>query len=167
MRKKLPIDIDLEMADEFIDDFGDYEPQQEERDTKSKVVSPIHAEWNIVKAFNAINDAAPKSQLNKNLFIRCAEAFSFLTDKLGINPIQCVVIAMLIEVGHSMSFRQMGKRLGLTRLSMMTYYDDIEDLFKMRWLQHRGDSDDEEMYDGYALAKGVVSAIREKLQACS
>ena len=161
MKRKLPIDIDLELTEEFIDDFGDFESPQEKCKTKSEKVTPIHEEWNIVKAFNAINNAAPKSQLNKNLFIRCAEAFSFLSDKLGINPVQCVIIAMLIEEGTPMSFRQMGKILGLTRLSMMTYYDDIEELFKMRWLQHRGDSENEGMYDSYALAKGVISAIRE------
>ena len=60
-----------------------------------------------------------------------------------------------------MSFRQMGKILGLTRLSMMTYYNDIEELFRMRWLQHRGDSENDGMFDGYALARGVISAIRE------
>jgi hypothetical protein len=161
MRKKLPIDIDLEQPEEFIDDFGDIESPQEEYGTKSSVVIPIHEEWNIVKAFNAINDAAPKSQLNKNLFIRCAEAFTFLSDKLGLNPVQCVVISMLIEEGKPMSLRQMGKILGLTRLSMMTYYNDIEDLFKMRWLQHRGDSENDGIFDGYALARGVISAIRE------
>ncbi|MBP5386586.1 MAG: AAA family ATPase [Prevotella sp.] len=161
MKRKLPKDIDLELTEEFIDDFGDYESPQEKRGIKSEKVVPIHEEWNIVKAFNAINDAAPKSQLNKNLFIRCAEAFSFLSDKLGINPVQCVVIAMLIEEGTPMSFRQMGKILGLTRLSMMTYYNDIEELFKMRWLQHRGDSENDGMYDSYALARGVISAIRE------
>ena len=166
MRKKHPVNIDCELTEEFIDDFGDIESPQEESNTRSTVVTPIHEEWNIVKAFNAINDVAHKSQLNKNLFIRCAEAFSFLSDKLGLNPIQCVVIAMLIEEGTPMSFRQMGKILGLTRLSMMTYYDDIEELFKMRWLQHRGDSENEGMYDSYALAKGVISAIRESpLQA--
>ena len=161
MRKKLPIDIDLELTEELIDDFGDIESPQEECNTTSNVITPIHEDWNIVKAFNAINDVAPKSQLNKNLFIRCAEAFSFLYDKLGLNPVQCVVIAMLIEEGSTMSFREMGKILGLTRLSMMTYYNDIEELFKMRWLQHRGDSENDGIFDGYALAKGVISAIRE------
>jgi succinate dehydrogenase flavin-adding protein (antitoxin of CptAB toxin-antitoxin module) len=68
---------------------------------------------------------------------------------------------MLIEEGKPMSFLQMGKTLGLTRLSMMTYFDDLEELFRMRWLQHRGAQEHDGMYDGYALARGVVSAIRE------
>lgn len=161
MRKEFPIDIDLELEDEFMDDFGDMETPGEERESESMDVAPIHDEWNIVRAFNAINEAAPRSQLKKDLFIRCAEAFSYLSDKLGINPVQCVVIAMLVEEGKPMSFRQMGKMLGLTRLSMMTYYNDIEELFKMRWLQHRGAQENDGMYDGYALVRGVVSAIRE------
>ena len=161
MRKDFPIDIDLELTDEFIDDFGNIETPEREHKAESMVAVSIHDEWNIVKAFNVINETAPKSQLNQNLFIRCAEAFSFLSDMLGINPVQCVVIAMLIEEGKPMSFRQMGKTLGITRLSMMTYYNDIEELFKMRWLQHRGAQEIDGLYDGYALAKGVVSAIRE------
>ena len=161
MKKDFPIDIDLEMADEFIDDFGEIEAPEGGRKTESMAVEPIHDEWNIVRAFNAINEAAPKSQLNRKLFIRCAEAFDYLSDKLGINPVQCVVVAMLVEEGKPMSFRQMGKTLGITRLSMMTYYNDIEELFKMRWLQHRGAQENDGMYDGYALARGVVSAIRE------
>ena len=161
MKKDFPIDIDLEMADEFIDDFGDIETSEGERETRSMMVTPIHDEWNIVKAFNTINDVAPKSQLKKDLFIRCAEAFEYLSEKLGLNPIQCVIIAMLVEKGKPMSFRQMGKALGLTRLSMMTYYNDLEELFRMRWLQHRGAQENDGMYDGYALVRGVVSAIRE------
>ena len=52
MRKDFPIDIDLEMADEFTDDFGDLETPEGERETESMTVTPIHDEWNIVKAFN-------------------------------------------------------------------------------------------------------------------
>ena len=149
------------MADEFTDDFGDLETPEGERETESMTVTPIHDEWNIVKAFNTINEVAPKSQLKKYLFIRCAEAFGYLSDKLGLNPVQCVIIAMLVEEGKPMSFRQMGKTLGLTRLSMMTYYNDLEELFRMRWLQHRGAQEPDGMFDGYALTRGVVSAIRE------
>lgn len=161
MRKDIPLDFDIELDDEFMDNFGDIEDPEGEPETESMTVTPIHDDWNIVKAFNVINEVAPKSRLKKDLFIRCTEAFGYLSDTLGFNPVQCVVIAMLIEEGKPMSFRQMGRTLGLTRLSMMTYYNDIEELFKMRWLQHRGAQEHDGMYDGYALARGVVSAIRE------
>ena len=162
MKKDLPIDLDLELDDEFIDDFGDIEDDKEEpTESPKRKDSPIHDDWNIVKAFNIINEESPKSQLTGGLFIKCAEAFSYLFDKLGLNAIQCVIIAMLVEAGKPMSFRQMGKILGLSRLSMMTHYNDIEELFRMRWLLHRGAEESDGVYDGYCLARGVVSAIRE------
>ena len=162
MKKDLPIDLDLELDDEFIDEFGDIEGDEEEpTESPKRKDSPIHDDWNIVKAFNIINEESPKSQLTGGLFIKCAEAFSYLFDKLGLNAIQCVIIAMLVEAGKPMSFRQMGKILGLSRLSMMTHYNDIEELFRMRWLLHRGAEESDGVYDGYCLARGVVSAIRE------
>ena len=74
MKKDLPIDLDLELDDEFIDDFGDIEGDKEEptESTKRKD-SPIHDDWNIVKAFNIINEESPKSQLTGGLFIKCAD----------------------------------------------------------------------------------------------
>lgn len=162
MNKDFPTDLELEFDDEFIDDFGDIIGNEEEPAESSKRKdSPIHDDWNIVKAFNTIYEESRKSQLAGGLFIKCAEAFSYLLDKLGLNAIQCVVIAMLIEAGESMSFRQMGRVLGLSRLSMLTHYNDVEELFRMRWLLHRGTEESDGVYDGYCLARGVVSAIRE------
>lgn len=162
MKKDFPTDLELELDDEFIDDFGDIEGNEEEPTESSKRKdSPIHDDWNIVKAFNTIYEESRKSQLAGGLFIKCAEAFSYLSDKLRLNAIQCVVIAMLIEAGEPMSYRQMGMVLGLSRLSMLTHYNDIEELFRMRWLLHRGTEESDGVYDGYCLARGVVSAIRE------
>ena len=159
MKKKFP--FNLEMDDEIFDDFGEIdEPRELEEEDDSKV-RPIHAEWTIVNAFNTINEYAPKSQLKKSLFVRCAEAFDYLSEKLGLNAIQSIVVAMLIESGKPLSFRQMGRALGLTRLSAMMYYNDMEELFRKRWLQHRGDCVSDGVYEGYALEKGVVAAVME------
>ena len=160
MNKNFP--VDLEIDDEIFDDFGELnEFGGSERESSVCDVHPIHAEWTIVDAFNTINEYVPKSQLKKDLFVKCAEAFDYLFRELGLNAMQCIVVAMLIESGKPMSFRQFGKVLGLTRLSMMTHYNDIEELFRRRWLQHRGAQEPDGMYDGYALVRGVVSAVRE------
>lgn len=152
-------DFDFEFDGEIVDDFGEF-PTQKVADKKT-TVRPIHDEWNIVKAFNAINAHAPKSQLKGELFVRCAEAFRYLADTMGLTSVQCVIIAMLIEHGKPLSLRQMGKGLGLTYLSMMTYHEDIEGLFRDRWINHRNVYDHGERYEAYALAKGVVEAVRD------
>ena len=161
MRRNLPIctDFDEDLMDDFgeFDDFDDDAPQPNRTTTTT-----VHSDnWTIVNAFNVINEELPKSQLGSDLMIRCAEAFDFLSNLFGFNPVQCVVIAMLVEKGQSLSFRQMGKILGLSRLSMMTHYNDIEALIKARWLMHCGAMESDGMFEGYRLARGVVSAIRE------
>lgn len=155
--------FELELDDELFDDFGELDDEADDNSQpREKTMITIHSDnWTIVEAFNVINEELPKSQLEKDLFVRCAEAFDFLSGKLGFNSVQCVIIAMLVESGQPMSFRQMGKVLGLSRLSMMTHYNDLEDLFKARWVMHRGAQESDGMYEGYCLVRGVVTAIRE------
>ena len=161
MKRNLSISI-AGLNEDVFDDFGEFEEEAKGKSASSaEGVSPIRAGWNIVKAFNVINEEAPRSQLGSDLFIKCAEAFNYLSERIGLNAVQCVVVAMLIEKGKPMSFRQMGMVLGLSRLSMMTYYEDLEGLFEKRWVHHRGAREDDGMYEGYGLARGVVTAVRE------
>lgn len=154
------MNTDFEFDNEIVDDFDEM-PTEKVAEKKKKAVRPIHAEWNIVKAFKAINAHAPKSRLEGELFVRCAEAFRYLSDTMGLTAVQCVIIAMLIEHGNPLTLRQMGKGLGLSYLSMMTYHEDIEGLFRSRWINHRNVFERGERFEAYALAKGVVEAVRE------
>lgn len=160
MSKNFTFDIDL--TDEIIDDFGETESKKAPQiEAPKEAVRPIHAEWSIVKAFNIIYMCAPKSRLGKDLFIKCAEAFSYLKKTMGLSAVQCVIIALLIEEGKAMSTRQMGKILGVTHLTMMTHHNDIEALFRKHWLNHRTLHDRGDKVEAYVLAKGVVDAVRE------
>lgn len=155
------LNVDEWLEEDDFDDFGELDEENEVEEQKN-VVQPIHRDhWTIVDALNTIYEYMPRCRLENYFLVRCAEAFAFLSDLLGFNPVQCTVIAMLVEDGQSMSYRQMGKALGLSRLSMMTHYNDIEDLFKRRWLQHCGAMEPGGMFEGYRLCRGVVSAIRE------
>lgn len=159
MRKK---DIFAPEFEELLNEnFEEIEVENTDKE-EDKVVLPIHCDnWTITDAFNAINEELPKSQLGDKLFTKCSEAFEYLSQQLAIRPIQCVVVAMLVEEGRPMSFRQMGSTLGLSRLSMMTHFNDIEELTSKRWLRHCGARERNVIYDGYTLTRGVVSAIRE------
>ena len=107
MKRNLPLDLDANL--DLFDDFGDFTTTETEKTPKEKV-TPIHSDnWTIVEALNTINELLPGCQLKNDFFIRCAEAFDFLTQKLQFNPVQCVIIAMLIEKGKPISYRQMGK----------------------------------------------------------
>lgn len=161
MSKDFPFELDLD--DELDDDFGELDDEDEgNNQPQNKTMITIHSDkWTIVDAFNTINEELPKSQLGRELYVRCAEAFDFLSNLLGFNAVQCVILAMLVENGQPMSFRQMGKVLGLSRLSMMTHFNDLEELFQARWVAHRGAKESDGIYEGYCLERGVVTAIRE------
>lgn len=149
--------------DEMVDTFGELDSDcaAAEPQSAKKAVRPIHAEWSIVKAFNTINTHAPKSRLEGELFVRCAEAFGYLNEQMGLTSVQSVIVAMLIEEGRSLTLRQMGKGLGLSYLSMMTHHEDIEALFKRRWLGHCKVRERGESFEAYTLANGVVEAVRD------
>ena len=56
---------------DLIDNFGELDFGMDNDDRKEMDnICPIHlTEWNIVNAFNVINDNAPRSRLNKELFV--------------------------------------------------------------------------------------------------
>lgn len=155
--------FDDELEDELNDNFGEIDDVTKfQDDSEEEAITPIHSDhWTLVDAFNVINEHLGKSQLGKKLLVKCAEAFDFLSETLGFNAVQCTIIAMLIENGQPLSFRQMGKILGITRLSMMTHYDDLEKLFEARWVLHRGARERDGWFEGYGLVEGVVRAIRQ------
>lgn len=159
MSRKISLDQVYENV--IVDDFGEIDNKTNDDIVEQKAaVRPIHADWTIVDAFNVINLHAPKSRLGNELFVKCAEAFNYLKEQIGLSAVQSVVVAMLIEEGKEMTTRQMGKVLGLSNLSMMTYHNELEELFTKRWVLHakifeRGEQ------EGYRLADGVVKAIRE------
>lgn len=152
---------DLETIEiDLVDDFG--EPTPRKRKPRAiKPDKPIHMDWTIVNAFDTINRFAPGSLLDKDLFFVCAEAFDYLQQRLGLNAMQCIIVALMLEEGRDMTFKKMGAVLGLSRLNMLTHYKDIDDLFRMRWVMHTGHCDSSGYYDCYTLAKGVISAVRE------
>lgn len=153
----------LNSMNNIVDTFGELECDKMTKTHSSKpAVTPIHSdEWTLVSAFSTIYDHLPKSRFNHDLFVRCAEAFSYLNERLGFNPVQCSIIALLVEAGKPTSIVKMARTLGLSRLAMMTHYNTIEELFEKRWLLHRGTEEPGEMCEGYALVPGVIGAIRD------
>ena len=133
MKRNLPLDLDANL--DLFDDFGDFTTTETEKTQKEKV-TPIHSDnWTIVEALNTINELLPGCQLKNDFFIRCAEAFDFLTQKLQFNPVQCVIIAMLIEKGKPISYRQTviqndaGKELPIVNFEMKLKHEARSDIY--------------------------------------
>ncbi len=115
--------------------------------------------WTIVSALNRVLSLALDSSLSQEFWEQCKNPLDFLTKQLNMTNIQVVVLALLVEQGEAMSWRAIAKALKCSRLSVMTYTDEIEDLVKQRWLTHRSVREMGTMLRGFALSQGVVKAL--------
>ena len=113
--------------------------------------------WTIITALNNVLENARRSQLNKDFYDSCKSSLEFLSTKLGLNDIQIVILAIMVENGDTIRWRHISEYLALSRLSVMTFSDDMEDLVSKRWILHyylpeRGEH-------GFHLVHGVVNAL--------
>lgn len=113
-------------------------------------------EWTIVTALCEVLAKAHDSELKPKFWKSADAPLTYLEEKLSLNKIQIVVLSMFIEVGHSLSYRNMATYLGTSRLKMLEYMPDVEDLFSKRWLR-RSCPDGEN--EGFRLADGVANAL--------
>ena len=116
--------------------------------------------WTIISAMDRVLNLARDSKLSDKFWVTSKKPLSFLHDKLGLTDIQIIVLAIMIEAGNTITWRQMGNFLGITRLSMMVYSDEIEELVNKRWITHSVKRDPRGNWQGYHLVFGVVKALR-------
>ena len=116
--------------------------------------------WTIITALDRILDKAQDSQLSDEFWESVKNPLAFLNKELGLTNVQIVVLAMLIEAGEPMSWKGMGNYLGCSRLSIMVYSEEIEELVTKRWAIHKGVHEIGGFFEGIALVRGVVTALR-------
>ena len=116
--------------------------------------------WTIITALDRILDLAQDSQLSDEFWKSVKNPLAFLNKELGLTNVQIVALAMLIEAGEPMSWKSMGNYLGCSRLSIMVYSEEIEKLVTKRWAIHKGVHEIGGFFEGIALVRGVVTALR-------
>ena len=116
--------------------------------------------WTVITAMNRVLDLSEDSQLSEEFWEMVKNPLTFLRQELGLTNIQIVVLAIMIEAGEALSWKRLGNYLGLSRLSVMVYSEEIEELVTKRWFIRKGVREMGGCYQGFALARGVVTAIR-------
>lgn len=116
--------------------------------------------WTIITALNRVLELAEDSELSDEFWKISKNPLDYLRVELGLTNIQIVVLAILIEAGEPLSWKHLGNFLNISRLSMMVYSEEIEQLVTMRWAIRRASHDISGMNQGFALAHGVVTALR-------
>jgi len=129
------------------------------RTRTSKVESSTDKrDWTIVSALDFVLQQAHESELNDSLWTTCEDALAYLRGELNLTNMQIVTVAMLIDAGQPLSFKNFASYLKCSRLKVMIYSDEIDALIEKRWAHIERTRNDN--VQGYALEPGVVTALR-------
>lgn len=118
--------------------------------------------WGLVSSLSFILELAEDSGLCEKFWETARPALDYLNQRLGLNDIQLVFLAVMIEEGENMSWRNLGVFFGLSRLQTMIYADDLEDLIEKGWVVRSRVREMGAMKEAFHLEKGVVNAIRHE-----
>ena len=117
--------------------------------------------WTIIAALNRVLDLARDSELTDEFWAQCKSPLEFLCKELCLTNIQIVVLAVLIEMCEFVSWKRLANYLGCSRLSLMMYSYEIDQLVTKRWIVRKLVREFGVQDNGYALASGVVTALRQ------
>ena len=117
--------------------------------------------WNIVGALDCVLQLSENSELCDEFFVTAKSPLKFLRITLGLTDIQIIVIGIMVESGKSESWRTFGNYLGISRLTMMTYSEEVEELLKKGWIKRSASHESGGHYQGFKLTFGVVTALRK------
>jgi hypothetical protein len=116
--------------------------------------------WTIITALDRILYLAEDSSLSDVFWESAKNPLAFLNKELGLTNMQIVVLAIMVETGEPVSWKRLGDFLNCSRLSIMCYSEEVEDLLVKRWIKRRGVHELSGFFEGFVLEQGVVTALR-------
>ena len=116
--------------------------------------------WTIITALDRVLELARDSELSDQFWKDCKKPLAYLTKELEMTNMQVVVLAILVEAGEPMSWRKIGQFVNCSRLSIMVYSEEVEELVTKGWMVRRGARERSGFFEGFALERGVVTALR-------
>lgn len=115
--------------------------------------------WTMITALDRVLSQAHNSRLSDEFWESVRNPVSYLTENLELTRIQVVFLAMLIEAGEPMSWKEFGDYLNCSRLSMMIYSEELEKMIAKRWLIRQSMNGFMVLPKGFAVDRGVMSAL--------
>lgn len=129
-------------------------------DVFSEFDNEMTGDLTIIEALDRVQEEASESKLSPEFWQECSAEVSFLCEQLELTPVQVVLVAILCEKGVSMSWRQLGQFLGMSRLKTMSLTPDLNGLLEKRWVFLCASYEMGSRYKGFMIARGVIKALR-------
>lgn len=115
--------------------------------------------WTMITALDRVLSQAHNSRLSDEFWESVRNPVSYLTENLELTRMQVVFLAMLIEAGEPMSWKEFGDYLNCSRLSMMIYSEELEKMIAKRWFIRQSMNGFMVLPKGFAVDRGVMSAL--------
>lgn len=116
--------------------------------------------WSVITALDYVLNEAKGSELCDEFWSKCQSPLEYLESKLQLTKVQIVFLAIMIETGEPISWRGFGKFLNSSRLSVMTYSEEFEELVNKGWIARTLLREMGKRFQGFVLEHGVVTALR-------
>jgi len=127
-----------EILDEtIIDDFEEFDENFDDKleDTDTSGNEPEKP--TIITAMDWVLDHINTCSSISNDVKESKKSLAFLRNELKMTNMQIIVLVLLVEAGEPLSWRKIGHNLGISRLSVMTYSEEIEELVSRRWVMRK------------------------------
>ena len=118
------------------------------------------SKWTVITALDYVLNKAKGSKLCDEFWGKCQTPLEYLESKLKLTKVQIVFLAIMIETGEPVSWRGFGKFLNCSRLSVMTYSEEFEELVNKGWIARTLLREMGKRFQGFVLEHGVVTALR-------
>lgn len=120
--------------------------------------------WTLISALEEIWRKADDCELSEEYFKNIELPAKYVQGLIGINPVQCFIVAVLIDSGEPLAPRQIGHYAKCSNITMMTYEGEFDDLRKRKIIKRTPFYHHGEEILGYTLHDGFVKAV---VQNCS
>ena len=130
------------------------------KDAKSVGSMEPQQTWTIITALDHVLSKAKGSKLCDAFWKACVSPLDYLEKELDLTRQQIVFLSIMAEAGEPISWRGFGKYLGCSRISVMTYSEEIDALIAKGWVCKKYVFESGRRYQGFIFERGVVTALR-------
>ena len=123
-------------------------------------VKVVPEKMTVVNALDVILMMAEDSELDDGLWYTVSESLAYLREITGLTDGQLLLLAIMVNEGDAVTWKNMADFLGCSRLKAMTLSDELEGLIEKRWIFETSKRENYAEWQAYKLVYGVVNALR-------
>ena len=142
------------IIEEFEDDFLETDLSQEDGLTEPEA-------WTILTALDRVQQTIATHPWSDKLWEVMAHPLHYLRERLGVTDMQILFLAILAERGGVLSWGELSKVFRKSRLSLMAYAKEMDELLAKRWVVKKDCFERRFSVQGFGLAEGVLEAWQE------